>query len=146
MRFAPQKIARSHRGVYPLEMSSKVYSPIRTRGIHRVRIGGSFRPAGTGAVTNVKGKGFTVARSGVGLYTVTINDVYNSLEECEATGQTSDNSFAFASIGAWDPPTRTLVIGLYKLPGGVATLTDMAANANNVVHFSIIFKNTGVNF
>jgi len=103
-------------------------------------ISGSFAPAGTGAPTAVRGSGFTVARSGVGAYTITLDRVYLQLVAVNATVQLASVADLNMQVGAVDLAAKT--IALSALAG--ATPTEIAANANNRVHFSIQVRDSAL--
>lgn len=121
-------------------MAARNYAPIRALNRSTVRISGSFAPAGTGAVTSTKGKGFSVARSGVGTFTVTFTDKYNDLLSATATVQLAAAADTQAQVGAYSASAKTLVIR--TLTAGAAA--DISANADNRVHFDLVFVNTAL--
>lgn len=121
-------------------MGVRIKSKPETVGVGLVCITGSWAPAGTGAVTTVRGAGFTVARSDVGVFTITFSEAYPSLAAANATVQLNASADTVAQIGAYTAASKTLV---------VRTLTagsdaDIAANANNRVNFICWFRKTGV--
>lgn len=92
-----------------------------------VRISGRFRCNGTGAPTAVTGREFTVARTGVGVYVVTLKRSY--LQVCAArvdltapAATVADARFTAIDVGS-ATPTATIT----NAPAGVATeLADTA--------------------
>lgn len=101
-------------------------------------INGHFSPNGTGAVTAPIGLGWTVARTGVGVFTITLEDAYKEFESGQAQVQLDPAADTFAQLGAYDATARTLV--LRTLTGGAAA--DIASGANNTVQFQLVMKNT----
>lgn len=111
-----------------------------------VVLGVSFAPNGTSAVdqASIRGRGVaSVARTNVGLFTVTLADVYPTLLSCTATLQlaTSDDKVV-ANIGTVDLNARTIVVRVFDIssPG----LADVAADANNRINLTLILKNSSV--
>lgn len=103
-------------------------------------IAGSFAPAGTGAVTAVKGKGFSVARTDVGEFTVTLENKYVNLIAGIADIQLATAGDAFMQIGAYDADAKTLVLNAWDISG--TALADISANANNRINFKLYLQNT----
>ena len=68
---------------------------------HRI-VAGSFIPNGTGAITSLFGAGFTVARQGVGVYRVTLNDPFSDFVAVGVTGKFASNEAAKHSFTAGD--------------------------------------------
>lgn len=106
-------------------------------------IAGSFAPAGTGAVTDVKGRGFTVARTGTGEFTVTLEDKYVELLDAQTTLQLATAADQYAQLGAIDVVSaKTVVINVWDVSG--AAVADVAADANNRVNFCLMLRNSSV--
>lgn len=108
-------------------------------------IAGSFRPNGAGAIDNTLNqgtKGWTVARTGAGQYTITLDDGYPSVVAVVAMPQLNAAADGFLQArGALDVTTAKTIV-LENLVGAVPT--DIASNANNWVHFVAILKNSTV--
>ena len=100
---------------------------------HSVRVTGAFSPAGAGAVTGVTGRGFTVARTGVGEYTVTLNFPIAGLVRAAAELRmaTAEAGVHLVQIGAVDtatnPAAATIVI-THKASADTATTHPVAAD------------------
>jgi hypothetical protein len=106
-----------------------------------VMLQGSFAPAGTGAPTTVRGKGFSVARTSAGLFTVTLQDKYQHLISGDIQIQLATGADLKGQFGAIDVSSaKTVQIRVLA----VAVATDIAADANNRVHFSLKLKNSTV--
>lgn len=104
-----------------------------------VVIHGSFAPAGAGAPTDQKGRGFTVAHSATGKFTITFTKQYQHMLSAVATVQhNTDNTDLTAQFGVYTAASRTLVLKT-KAAG---TNTDITADADNRVNFSVAFQNT----
>lgn len=108
-----------------------------------VRIFGRFFPQGTGAVvnaSNIAPAGWTVTRNGVGIFTVTLSDVWTELVNWSLGVQLATAGDLHPQLSTVNLAAKTINIRL--VAAGVAT--DMAANANNSVGFSFIFRNTSL--
>lgn len=108
-------------------------------------IAGGFRPNGAGAVDNtlnVGTKGWTVARTSAGLFTVTLDDGYPSVGAVVAMTQLNAAADGFAQgRGAFDVKTaKTFQIA--NMVGAVET--DIASNANNWIYFIALLKNSEI--
>jgi hypothetical protein len=118
-------------------MANRLTHRIDTAERNRRLIAGSFAPAGAGAVTAVKGEGFTVARTGVGVFTITLDNFYRDLDCAEACIQLAVAADTYAQVGAYDAAARTLVVR--TVTAGAAA--DIAADADNRVHFQLMVRN-----
>ena len=115
--------------------------PVKSTSQDACRFTGSFAPAGTGAPTDLKGKGFTVAYGGAtGKFTLTLDGVFQSL-----VSETYSRSFDTATTDAWslsregalDTSTtagKTIITLVYVQNGAAA---NIAANASRRVSFDI---------
>lgn len=108
-------------------------------------IAGGFRPNGAGAVDNtlnVGTRGWTVARTGAGSFTVTLDDSYPSVIAVVGMAQLNAALDGFIQgRGALDVTTAKTFV-LENMIGAVAT--DIASNANNWVYFIALLKNSQV--
>lgn len=114
-----------------------------------VCVAGSFAPNGSSAVaaTSNRGKGFTVARTDVGVFTVTITaEHFHQLQSAVATLQLATADDKYALVGTYTAPTATanatLVINVWDVSG--AALSDVAADANNRINFALYFRDSAV--
>lgn len=124
-------------------MANRNFDFVQTLGKGRVVISGSFRPNGSSAIDNTlnTGSGFTVAYTSTGLYTITLADSYVALVSANATFAMNAATDVVPQWGAIDVVTaKTLV--LRSLAG--SSVTDIASNANNRVHFTLVLRNTTV--
>ena len=105
-------------------------------------ITGSFAPNGSSALdqSSVKGVGFSVAYTSTGLYTITLQDVYASLVSATATFQMATATDVKPQFGAYVAASKTLVLRSIA----VASVTDIAANANNRISFVLVLKKSDV--
>jgi hypothetical protein len=99
---------------------------------------GSFAPAGAGAPTSVFGAGFTVVRTSAGLFTVTVAEKAIRIRAGNVTLQKAAGSDLRAELGLTDIG----VAGTFqiRLTTGAGVATDLAANANNRVHFILMMS------
>jgi hypothetical protein len=83
---------------------------MKTIGIGRVNVHGSFAPNGSSALVaaNTYGKGFSVARSGVGLYTITFDNTYPELVSAICGCQVADTKPTIAQFGDYVAASKTL--------------------------------------
>lgn len=124
-------------------MASRMYFNTHSPGLNDVVISGAFAPNGTSAPTLLSTKRhFTVARTGVGLYTVTFDDKFFAYVSRSLSVGTSDSTPTLVQFGAWTPSAKTLVIKTFRESAGTFALADLATNADNVVSFSVTFTNT----
>lgn len=105
---------------------------------------GKFFPAGTGAPTSPTGHGWTVVRTSVGLFTVTLEHNWQSLISSSLVLQLAAGDDKMLQMGAVDLSARTVEIRVWDISG--AAVADIAANANNAIHFALFLKRTSVTF
>lgn len=128
-------------------MASRTFHKIQTLGKEIKEIAGSFAPNSSSAVaaTSRKGKGFTVARTSTGLFTVTLVNKFYDIIEAQATLQlaTADDKYCqVGSIAATANAARTIQIRVMDVSG--AAVADVSANANNRINFTIKCRNSKV--
>lgn len=113
-------------------------------GGERVDVDVSFAPAGTGAPTTVRGKGATVARTGVGTYEITFSNVYDRLASATATMQLASAADIVPQFGTFTAATSSASAKIeLRLQAG-ATPTEVSADANNRVNCSFTFAKSSV--
>lgn len=107
----------------------------RCLNLEQVQVAGSFAPNGSSAVdaTSNKGKGWTVARTGTGVFTLTLAEKWAEMFSAIATVQLNAAADTAIQVGAYDATNRTLI--LRSITAGSAA--DIAANANNRINFSL---------
>lgn len=109
-------------------------------------IAGSFAPNGSSAVSasSRKGKGFTVARTGTGQFTITLQDAYVALLSASLSLQLASADDKFLQLGAVDVVSaKTIVINVWDVSGAAAA--DIAANAGNRINFVLVLSNSTLN-
>ena len=123
-------------------MAARIWQSIQGLVHGQIVISGSFAPAGTDAPTTVRGRGFTVARTGVGSFTVTFSDSYPELVAVTAQLQRNLPNGSDVYVGAYDASARTLVL---QVLDNVNSAADVSAHANNRVNFAVFFRNSSIN-
>lgn len=106
---------------------------------------GSFAPNGASAIDSAsnKGRGYTVARSAQGLFTVTLANLgWSSLLCGTLTPQMAAATSVNLQFRAVDVTTAGTV-QIANAPAG--SDTDIAANANNRVHFALFLATSSLN-
>jgi hypothetical protein len=103
-------------------------------------VAGTFKPNGTGAIDNTvnSGAGWTVARTAVGKFIVTLDSVYPGLLSAQVSLQHNGAGDKKVHWGAIDIAAKTLEI--FSI--ATASAADLAAHAQNHVHFTLILRNT----
>ena len=122
-------------------MAEKIFFDMQALNPHVKIIAGSFKPNGSSAVDNTAntGAGWTVARSGTGSFTVTLDDAYPGLlsGQCSlALNAAADSKVMFGAIDV--ASAKTVIINVIT----TASAADIAANANNRIHFCLVLRNT----
>ena len=124
-------------------MADLIFYDVQALNPHVKIIAGSFKPNGSSAVANTDntGTGFTVARSGTGSFTVTLDAKYPGLlsGQCSlALNAVADSKVQFGAIDV--ASAKTVVINVIT----TASAADIAANANNRIHFCLMLRNTSL--
>lgn len=128
-------------------MADRITTDVQSLEKRPYILAGSFQPNGSSAIdaTTVRGKGFTVAYTSTGLYTVTVADSYAALISGTVTLQLNAVADTYLQLtGAIDPTSRswTFKISNYDISGtGVA---DIANHANAWIHFSLVLRNSSI--
>jgi hypothetical protein len=122
-------------------MAEKIFFDVQALNPHVKIVCGSFKPNAGSAVDNTAntGAGWTVARSGTGIFTVTLGDKYPGLlsGQCSlALNAVADSKVQFGAIDV--ASAKTLVINV--ITG--ASAADIGAHANNRIHFCLFLRNT----
>lgn len=122
--------------------SGKAQSPVRHATPDAELFEGSFAPAGTGAPTALQGSGFTVAYVSAGRWTVTIQGIGGATVVKVLAGVQLNAAAAspldVSVIGATASSSGNLTFDILYRVNAVAT--DIAANANNRIHFSVTVR------
>lgn len=127
-------------------MANRNFDFIQALGKGIKVISGSFAPNGASAVasTSVKGKGFSVARTGAGVFTITLQDAYVALLAGHCSLQLATAADQYVQLGAIDVVSaKTVVINVWDISD--AALADIAANAGNRIHFTLVLSNSTLN-
>ena len=122
-------------------MAEKIFFDMQALNPHVKIIAGSFKPNGSSAVDNTAntGAGWTVARGGVGIFTVTLGDTYPGVLSATCSVALSAVADTKVQFGAIDVASaKTLVINVIT----TASAADIAANAANRIHFCLVLRNT----
>jgi len=124
-------------------MAEKIFFDVQALNPHVKIICGSFKPNGSSAVDNDSntGAGFTVARGGTGSFTVTLDAKYPGLlsGQCSlALNAAADSKVQFGAIDV--ASAKTVIINVIT----TASAADIAANANNRIHFCLFLRNTSL--
>ena len=122
-------------------MAEKIFFDMQALNPHVKIIAGSFKPNGSSAVDNTAntGAGWTVARGGVGIFTVTLGDTYPGILSATCSVALSAVADTKVQFGAIDVASaKTLVINVIT----TASAADIAANAANRIHFCLVLRNT----
>lgn len=127
-------------------MASRIMYPIKHLNPEVVVISGSFAPNGSSAIdaTSNKGRGFSVAYTTTGKYTITLADAYADILCCMATLQLAATDDKILQIrGAIDVTTaKTVVLEVRDISGAAAA--DISADAANRIHFVLFLQNSSL--
>ena len=106
-------------------------------GINKIKIAGRFFVNNTSAIDNTKniGKGWTVAHTSTGLYTITLSNHYIQIDSCIAMLHLATAAAQFVQGGGVTPSTNTIVLRVVNAAGSVA---DTEANAGNYISWNAI--------
>ena len=117
------------RGTYPQDSTNP----------NAVTIAFSFRPNGaTGVVAgSTKGRGVSVARTGIGAYTATLDQAYNHLLSAVGSVREATATAHTVTFGAYDAANKTVTLVVYD---GTPAAADLAADANNVVNVTLTMQ------
>lgn len=108
----------------------------------RYLVHGSFAPNGSSALDATAVKGdvqlFTVAYVSTGLYRVTLAYRANSIEDVQASLQLAAAAAQGLQLGPIDETNRTIDLRVVNTSSGA--VADVAADANNRIHFTIALR------
>ena len=124
-------------------MASKTFYDVQAVNPHVKILAGSFttNSSSNPVATNNTGAGWSVARSGTGELTVTLEDSYPGLISAQVSLALNAAGDSKCQFGAIDVTTAKTVV-IRTITGTSAA--DIAANANNRVHFCLILRNTSL--
>jgi hypothetical protein len=120
---------------------------LQTPAIETVAIPLSWAPNGTSAPDSAAFKGYisTVARSDTGLFTVTLKSGFPDIVSVQLTPQFNTKGGTGVTGQKWELGSISSTAGtidLRLMNDGTTTLSDLAANANNVLHMTVFARNT----
>ncbi len=118
-------------------------APVRTLVRELIPMVGSFAPNGSSALdaTARKGLGWTVARTSTGLFTITFSDTFADLVAFECSLQLASAGDQYLQMGTL-VNTATPVVQIRVWDISSAAVADIAANANNRIHFVAWLRNS----
>lgn len=125
-------------------MANRQLEKIWGLGKDYVVVAGSFAPNGSSAIaaTSNKGKGYSVAYTSTGLYTITFTDAYSDLISFMPMLQLATGADTFLQVGTYTAAAKTITIRNWDVSD--AAVADIAANANNRINFVAVFRNSSV--
>lgn len=124
-------------------MANRNFDDLQALEKELVVIAGSFAPNGSSAPTAVTGKGVaSVARSSAGLFLVTLDDLFVSFLNIQASLALASADDKFVQVGAVSVSSKTFEIRVWDVSG--AAVSDISAAAGNVIYFAVMAKNSGV--
>jgi hypothetical protein len=126
-------------------MANRGCKPIRTNGNGAKLLTWQILPNGTSTPTigdNPDKVVASVSRSGVGVYVITFTEKYLELRSitCQVQLNAAANTFVQLTGATTVPTTKTITTTI--LTAGAAA--DIAANANNVLHFTAVMRDSTV--
>lgn len=120
--------------------------PVKAVGSSRVFLHGSFLPAGAGSDPAVNdGVGWSVVRTNVGLYTVTLNEPINELTSLLSSLQLTAPGIYTLCNGLYDATTRSFTIAAFLETAGTLAAEELDNSGDgSVVSFLAVCRNTNV--
>ena len=124
-------------------MASRVFREVQALNPETKIVGGSFTTnAGSDPDSaNNTGKGWSVEHTATGTYTVTLEDTYSALISGQCSLALNAAGDSKVQFGAIDVVTAKTVV-IRTITGTAAA--NIAANANNRVHFTLFLRNTDI--
>jgi len=106
-----------------------------------VKVCGSFRPNGSSAVSSTyfKGNGWSVARAGTGLFTITFSEKWPELICAIASVREAAGAPTYVQFGDYVAASKTLQLRIMQEAAGTTAAADLASDADNVVNFECTF-------
>lgn len=118
-------------------------SPVRSRNPNCAIVAGTFAYDAGNAPTLLEGRQFSVARTGTGVYTVTLNEWGLALYSKQVSMQKTAAGDIQVEFGDIDLSAGTVIIRTVLSSTGAAA-NPPAADANNTISFTLEFRNTSV--
>ena len=124
-------------------MASRVFRNVQALNPELKIVTGSFTTNGSSDPDsdNNTGKGWSVARTGTGELTVTLEDTYPALLSGNCSLGLNAAGDSQVQFGAIDVVTAKTIV-IRTITAGSAA--NIAANANNRVHFTLCLRNTDI--
>lgn len=125
-------------------MPNKILNQLWAVGVKNVIVPMRFFPQGTTQLTkaNQLGRGYSVSRTGVGTFTITLDSRYRAFLAVLGPSVQQVTAAQRASVGALDPVAGTINITVANLSDGNAA--DLTANANTSVSLLAIMSDTSI--
>lgn len=129
-------------------MAERPTYPRRSYGRAEVVFCGRFKPNGGSPITNTQGstvfgRGFSVARTGTGVFTLTIQGTLGTFLHGRAdlhSSTISDGGDIRVQVPTESGGNTTVVLTHYgEDAGGLRTAEDVAAAADNFISFELVF-------
>lgn len=117
----------------------------KMKGPNRAFVAGSFVTVSSSNPTVTDGKGFSVTRSGAGVYVVTLEDTANDIDciiPAVALATETDVAIINEDAGARANPAFTL--RLWVAPAPATPVFAAADDAGSIVSFIAVLRNTNV--
>jgi len=119
--------------------------PVKAVGISRVMIHGSFLPTAGANPTVNDGVGWSVVRSALGVYTVTLNEPINELTSLLSSLQLTTPGIYTLCNGLYTVATRSFTIAAFLETAGTLAAEDLNnAVDGSVVSFLAVCRNTNI--
>lgn len=119
-------------------MADRIFFDVQALQPNAKIVAGNFTLASGSDPTSVTGKGYSVARTASGKYTVTLDDKYPGILSATATVASSTVSDSVAQIGDIDVSSAKTVVIHVQRAGSASE------NAGEVVHFCLVLRNTSI--
>lgn len=108
-------------------MASRITQPVHSLGMKPTLVSGAFQCNGTSSPTTTKGRGFTVARTSIGLYTLTFDDTWNECEAFVCNVRGADGAGYYCEPGDWSQSNRTQQIRVFDRRCAAAYPLDLGS-------------------
>lgn len=125
-------------------MSNKEHFTTRSRNRETKTVEGRFYPQGTGAVVNGSnvGRGFTVTRTGVGVFDIDFEEAYVDFLDFEGTPNMA-TGVNHVRVTAQKRNSQNALTGLTITNfSNAAAAVDIAAAATSFISFSAVMSDT----
>ena len=124
-------------------MANRIFHDVQALNPGIKIIAGRFKPNGSSAIDNTEnlGNGFTVAYTTTGTYTITLDDVYPGYISAQCSLQHNGGGDKKVHFGAIDVTSAKTIV-IYNVTG--ASVADLAAHADNHIHFVLYLRNTSL--